>query len=208
MRKGLIVFDDPAHRELAASYGMQGEELRTFFDEHPDDYANSLARAKRNMLRCFTMSVAQELDLTADEVNYIQSSNNVSSPKVTRNYFQTIDVDETVHDSIIFDCIMQHSVEEIWLQVEYDKNREHNRRAHDDSNYIPKPEDLTIDEARLQDLRSTTDPLERTRMVKAIIKEISDLLAIGTFELVPLPQNRQPVKSRIVLKVKYFADGT
>ena len=84
------------------------------------------------MLRCFTMSVAQELDLTADEVNYIQSSNNVSSPKVTRNYFQTIDVDETVHDSIIFDCIMQHSVEEIWLQVEYDKNREHNRRAHDD----------------------------------------------------------------------------
>ena len=49
---------------------------------------------------------------------------------------------------------------------------------------------------------------EVQRHLKAIIKEISDLLAIGTFELVPVPQDRQAIKSRIVLKVKYLADGT
>ena len=45
-------------------------------------------------------------------------------------------------------------------------------------------------------------------MVKAIIKEIADLCAIGTFELCPAPAGRQPIPSRLVLKVKYFADGT
>jgi hypothetical protein len=204
IRKGLIVFDDPSHQDLAASYGMQGGELQTFFELHPDDYAKSVARARRNMLRCFTMSVADELDLHPDEVNYIQSSNTVNSAKVARNYFGTVDVDETVHDSIIYAAVMQSGIEEIWLQVEHAKHRS----TRSDEHYVPKPEDLTIDEARVQDLKSVTDPVERARMVKAIIKEISDLIAIGTFELVPVPRDRQPVKSRIVLKVKYFADGT
>ena len=35
----------------------------------------------------------------------------------------------------------------------------------------PKPEDIVIHEGMLQDLRNVTDPIERARMVKAIIKD-------------------------------------
>ena len=96
----------------------------------------------------------------------------------------------------------------MYLRVEFDKNRQHDRRARDDDKYKPKPEDIVIHEGMLQDLRNVTDPIERARMVKAIIKEIADLCAIGTFELCPAPAGRQPIPSRLVLKVKYFADGT
>ena len=209
VRKGLIVFDDAKHRELASSYGMQGEELATFLDEHPEEYDKAFARSQRNLLRCFTMSVADELDLTPDEVCHIQSSNTTATPKVTRNYFETIDLDETVHDSVIYHLVMMGAADEVWLQVEYNKNRDVRReREKVGESYVPQPADLVIEEGRLQDLKTITDPVERARMVKAIIKEISDLLAIGTFELVPVPQDRQAIKSRIVLKVKYLADGT
>ena len=41
-----------------------------------------------------------------------------------------------------------------------------------------------------------------------IAKEIGDLLKIGTFELVELPDGRKPIGSKLVLKVKHKADGT
>ena len=65
--------------------------------------------------------------------------------------------------------ITEERVDEIWLSVEYDKSRESNRKSRDDPNYVCKPEDLRIDEGRLKDLRDVTDPVERARMVKAIM---------------------------------------
>ena len=155
------------------------------------------------------MNIANELDLTAEEVLHVQDQNSLNMPKRLRQYFHNTDVDEAVHDSVLYQMMISDVVETIHLQVEYDKNRhDSTRAARDDPAYKPKPEDLVVIEGLLQDLRGITDPIERQRMVKAIIKEIADLCAIGTFELVPLPPDRNAVKSRIVLKVKYFADGT
>ena len=51
-------------------------------------------------------------------------------------------------------------------------------------------------------------PIEqRPKMIEAIAKEIHDLCSIGAFELVPMPDRARPIDSRIVLKVKYRADG-
>ena len=47
----------------------------------------------------------------------------------------------------------------------------------------------------------------RARMARAIHKEVSDLIKVGTFELMPLPNDRQAIGSKFVLKVKYRADG-
>ena len=210
VKHGLVVFDKHEYRDLAAHYEMQGEELETFFAMHPFELAKSRARAKRNVLRCFAMTVGDELDLLPDEVQYIQESQSLDVPKSQRAYFNNTDVDETVLDSAIYHVIMntETPVDEIYLSVEYDKNRSTHRRARDDPTYKPKPEDLTVDEHLLKDLKGIVDPVERARMVKAIIKEISDLCAIGTFELVRVPLDRKPVPSRLVLKVKYLADGT
>ena len=50
-----------------------------------------------------------------------------------------------------------------------------------DAHYVPKTEDLVVDEDKVLELKDITDPIERQRMLKAIIKEVADLIAIGTF---------------------------
>ena len=44
-------------------------------------------------------------------------------------------------------------------------------------------------------------------MLQAIAKEFNDLIAIGTFTGIEVPNNRKAISSRIVLKVKHRADG-
>ena len=55
---GVIVFDNPEHQRLAEYYGMQGEELKNFFDEHPDHHHDAVLRAQRNLLRVLNYSTA------------------------------------------------------------------------------------------------------------------------------------------------------
>ena len=45
-------------------------------------------------------------------------------------------------------------------------------------------------------------------MLDAIWKEIKGLVDLGTFSLEPLPAGQRALDSRIVLKVKYRADGS
>lgn len=72
--------------------------------------------------------------------------------------------------------------------------------------YTVTKEDIRIDTSKLADLAKT--PIEqRPKMIEAIAKEIHDLCSIGAFELVPMPDRARPIDSRIVLKVKYRADG-
>ena len=208
VKKKLVVFEDHRYRSLAEHYGMQGGELEEYFDQHPEELQQAKDRATRNIFRCFAMSVADELDLMPDEVCHVQGAGSLSGPKAARQYFNTVDVDESAHDSLIYNMIVHGDLNEVYLRVEFDKNRDHNRLARDDPKYKPKPADIVIHEGMLRDLRDVTDPVERARMVKAIVKEIADLCAIGTFELCPAPCGRQPIPSRLVLKVKYFADGT
>ena len=44
-------------------------------------------------------------------------------------------------------------------------------------------------------------------MLQAIAKEFNDLIAIGTFHGIEVPNNCKAISSRIVLKVKHRADG-
>ena len=67
--------------------------------------------------------------------------------------------------------------------------------------------DVVLDEQNIASLKEY-DPEMRNRMARAIYKEVADLIKIGTFELVPLPDGRQAIGSKLVLKVKYRADGS
>ena len=49
---------------------------------------------------------------------------------------------------------------------------------------------------------------QRADILDAIWKEIKGLVDLGTFSLEPLPAGQRALDSRIVLKVKYIADGS
>ena len=66
---------------------------------------------------------------------------------------------------------------------------------------------LSLEEHSLLDLRGVTE-IDKPRMLAAIAKEINDLVATGCFTVVEMPHDRKAIHSRIVLKVKYKADGT
>ena len=66
---------------------------------------------------------------------------------------------------------------------------------------------VVLDESVIASLKDYNDEM-RSRMARAIHKEISDLIKVGTFELMPLPNGRQAIGSKLVLKVKFRADGT
>ena len=62
--------------------------------------------------------------------------------------------------------------------------------------------------ADLKELEGIRDPIERQRMYDAVVLEVKQLLELGTFEWDYLPQGAKPLSSRLVLKVKYHADGS
>ena len=65
---------------------------------------------------------------------------------------------------------------------------------------------VELDEQHIVSLKGMDEDM-RKRMMRAIYKEIYDLIKIGTFELCELPDGREPIGSKLVLKVKYKADG-
>ena len=62
--------------------------------------------------------------------------------------------------------------------------------------------------ADLKELQHIPDVTERQAMYDAIVKEIRQLVELGTFEWADLPYGSRALSSRLVLKVKYHADGT
>ena len=70
------------------------------------------------------------------------------------------------------------------------------------------PDDVSLAEDYIFELKSITDPEERRLAALSILKEIRDLCSIGTFELVDRTPDTKELSSRLVLKVKYKADGT
>ena len=77
------------------------------------------------------------------------------------------------------------------------------------STTAPKPDyslKVEVKEYELLDMRDISED-DKPRMLAAIAKEIQDLVATGVFSVVEMPYNRHAISSRIVLKVKYRADG-
>ena len=68
-------------------------------------------------------------------------------------------------------------------------------------------DDLEIDATKLVSLRDVPEEL-RPAMLDAIAKELQGLIDLGTFEVADLPSDRDTIGTKLVLKVKYRADGT
>ena len=66
---------------------------------------------------------------------------------------------------------------------------------------------IVVEKEQLLDLRKIPQE-QRADMLDAIWKEIKGLVDLGTFSLEPLPAGQRALDSRIVLKVKYRADGS
>ena len=72
--------------------------------------------------------------------------------------------------------------------------------------YTVKPEDVVIDELHIPGLKDYKGE-ERTQMAKAVAKEMQDLASLGTFAWCKQEDGRKPISSKLVLKIKYKADG-
>ena len=73
--------------------------------------------------------------------------------------------------------------------------------------HIVSADDIEIDSALIRELKGYEGEA-RAAMLTAVAKEIHGLCALGTFVVEPLPDGRQPISTKLVLKVKYKADGT
>ena len=89
-----------------------------------------------------------------------------------------IDVDDDLLDHLV---LLATTVDEIAFII------------HDQYNVV-------LDEIVVASLKDYNDEM-RSRMARAIHKEISDLIKVGTFELMPLPNGRQAIGSKLVFKV-------
>ena len=67
---------------------------------------------------------------------------------------------------------------------------------------------IVLEEGELRDVSHIKDPAERRMAMEATIKEVEGLCSIGTFDLTTaLPAGRSALTSKLVLKMKYRADG-
>mmetsp|Transcript_16095 Transcript_16095/g.21067 ORF Transcript_16095/g.21067 Transcript_16095/m.21067 type:complete len:1408 (+) Transcript_16095:1398-5621(+) len=69
----------------------------------------------------------------------------------------------------------------------------------DDFTYLPE---------KILELRNVKDPDEKRKMLAAILKEFQGLGEKGVFRLALVPEGRNSIPLKIVLKVKFHADGS
>ena len=72
---------------------------------------------------------------------------------------------------------------------------------------IVDAKDIRLDQFKLADLKNVPQE-QRQPMMDAIAKEVEGLCNNGVFEFVPGTPPKKPLNSRLVLKIKYRADGT
>ena len=129
----------------------------------------------------------------------------------------SIDPNETLDGMVSF-WLTDGSVSEIVLRLETRKgiddvplnkhsSSRHNREGAPAPSYILKPEDIQIDEFVLPALRDYVGN-DREQMKQAVIKEMRDLCSLGTLCWEKIPDTRRAISSKVVLKLKYKADGT
>jgi hypothetical protein len=67
--------------------------------------------------------------------------------------------------------------------------------------------EVVIDETKIASLKGLNGEA-RENMIKAIAREIVGIIDVSTFELIMIPHGRKEIPTKLVLKVKYRADGT
>jgi hypothetical protein len=112
------------------------------------------------------------------------------------SYAAAADTNETLTDQMLF-WLTDESVTEFVISLEPETTEPSHKLS---------PDDIRINELLIRELNDYSGD-DRIQMIKAITKEIHDLVSLGTFEWCRLPDNRRPISSRLVLKIKYKADG-
>jgi hypothetical protein len=115
----------------------------------------------------------------------------------------TADYDEEIEEMLMFNCL-HGDYQDIDLHLyELQLNG-------DDGAQLATPKMLKVDEAQLVCLRGV-DVQHRAEYIKAISKELTGLLQLGTFAIVrdnELSTKDKSLPAKFVLKIKYLADGS
>ena len=115
----------------------------------------------------------------------------IGESRASDSYGHNTDVDETVLDALVTQyMVSDHSPEVIMITEQTNSD-----------GLVVK-----VEEMKLADLKTVPVEQHQSRL-QAIAKAFNDLVAIGTFSSVEVPNNRKAISSRIVLKVKHRADG-
>ena len=138
---------------------------------------------------------ADILGLTVDEYSDIRTGRGYR-----KEYSHLFDctIYEEVYDHLMFYASdTQSQYDEVYLQIVNPDGSDVN---------MVDAKDIRLDQFKLADLRNC--PLEqRKSMIEAIAKEIEGLCQNGVFQFVRELPDKKPLSSRLVLKVKYRADG-
>ena len=142
-----------------------------------------------NMVTTYLSTIDKPRRRTHSRTNKHKSS--IGESRASDSYGHNVDVDETVLDALITQYMVSDHAPEVIMITE---------QTNADGLVVK------IEEQKLADLK--TVPVEQHQsMLQAIAKEFNDLIAIGTFTGIEVPNNRKAISSRIVLKVKHRADG-
>ena len=195
--KGIVTFVDPAWQRLAQQSIPVG------------------SRGRFSRFAAFIANMAFAVTSKATSP-FIQTLSNASSAHALRAISYNQDYSLNVNDmAAAYRTMINHSPEEYKLSAEdvTEDLLDHMMLFGDDSGVesiylsVLNNMDVVLDEQHIVSLKGMDTDM-RKRMLRAIRKEIVDLLKIGTFELCSLPDGRQPIGSKLVLKVKYKADGS
>eukprot|EP00633_Aureoumbra_lagunensis_P010711 CAMPEP_0197341088 /NCGR_PEP_ID=MMETSP0892-20130614/46048_1 /TAXON_ID=44058 ORGANISM="Aureoumbra lagunensis, Strain CCMP1510" /NCGR_SAMPLE_ID=MMETSP0892 /ASSEMBLY_ACC=CAM_ASM_000538 /LENGTH=1284 /DNA_ID=CAMNT_0042845965 /DNA_START=532 /DNA_END=4386 /DNA_ORIENTATION=- len=77
----------------------------------------------------------------------------------------------------------------------------------DKDEYLVQPDDVRIEELEIKELKGITDPADRIAYLKAICKEVMDIVRFGCFKLALPPPDSKPIDSKIILKIKVDGSG-
>ena len=114
-----------------------------------------------------------------------------------------MDLDDEVEELLMFHCLHDDDCDDIDLHL-------YELHVNDDDGVpLATPEVLRVDAQQLVYLRGA-EPKHRAGYTKAVSKELSGLLQLGTFAICCKGEcdDLKPLGSKFVLKIKYLADGS
>ena len=165
------------------------------------------------MIKCMTASLANKFGIKQSSDSPITSSEDIVHKDILRDFFngrshrRELDSRDAEAASFYMDQQWDEDIsDEVLHYVDIDRICLH----------ILSPNDLSIVEEEIADLRKIVDPFQRKKATQAVLKELHDLCKLGTFELIrndeatdtPAGLDRKIIGSKLILKVKYNADGT
>ena len=120
-----------------------------------------------------------------------EKASKIGESRASDHYSHNTDVDETVLGALVAQYMLTDSAPEVILITE---------QVNADGLSVK------VEEQKVAGLK-TVPAEQHPAMLQAIAKEFNDLIAIGTFADIEIPDHRKSILSRIVLKVKHRADG-